>query len=593
MRVRGRNHGARCGSRVGSVNRVGVVGAVGAVGAVGILVLAAGLVAGCAAIPESTPVVVVDEHLGGPQAPTVPAPVPGLNPLSVVRQFVEAGVSHADEHEAARSYLTADAARKWDDAAPIMLLEDDFGTAPFDPAAPDADRRRVVMLRATQIGLLDASGVFRLRREDVVLRLTVLIDNGEWRIDDPPRGLLMRIRDFRATFRVVDLSFVDPDSNMLITDRRWVLNWPPSAVPRRVVGLLLGDPSLDLRGSVINELSGARLTSNVAPAPDGVLTVELTGLGHLNRTQRKLAAAQIARTIGEVVDQPVEILHDGQPLLPDREQWRLEDTRDFVPSMELAPGLPGFVVSNGRIRPIGSNPQGAQVEIANAVSAAQSADGRNFAVVAIEPTGVPRLWVGPPGGLKPVELPATKLSKPNWRRGRNQVWIVADGHRLVSVEIVDGQPRVQPVDATELARYGVVSQLRLSRDGVRIAAIVNNALVVGSVVGTGTQMSIRNTRVLPPPNPTQLVDVDFLGTDHVVVATASLDQPVYESSLDGLTTLSFNPSKLAPPISSIAAVSGRPLLVADRFGVWSSRTASSLWQKVPDFGPNSVPVYPG
>ncbi|HET8643462.1 MAG TPA: hypothetical protein VFM37_16110, partial [Pseudonocardiaceae bacterium] len=69
MRVRGRSH------HVGSVGRVGRVGVVGAVG---ILVLAAGLVAGCAAIPESTPVVVVDEYLGGPQAPTVPAPVPGL-----------------------------------------------------------------------------------------------------------------------------------------------------------------------------------------------------------------------------------------------------------------------------------------------------------------------------------------------------------------------------------------------------------------------------------------------------------------------------------------------------------------------------------
>jgi len=151
---------------------------------------------------------------------------------------------------------------------------------------------------------------------------------------------------------------------------------------------------------------------------------------------------------------------------------------------------------------------------------------------------------------------------------------------------------VQPVDASELTRIGRVTELRLSRDGVRVAAIVNNTLMLGSIVGSGAGMSIRNVRALPPPSPTQLVDVDFIGTDQVVIATASWDTPVYEVSVDGLFWRSFGNSNLTPPISRVAAASARPVLVADQYGVWSADTASSVWQPM-GYGTNAVPVYPG
>jgi len=554
-----------------------------------VVLSAAALAAGCAAIPESTPVVVVDENLGASDGFTVGAPQPGLDPLSVVRLFVEAGVSHADEHQAARSYLTEESARRWDDEAPILVIDDTFGTSPVD--AGGADDRRLVTLRTSKIGQLDQSGVFRLHREPSDFRLTLVKENGEWRITDPPRGLLMRIRDFRATFRVVDLSFVDATSNVLIKDRRWVLNRPASALPGRVVNLLLGEPSADLRGSVVNELSGARLLTNVTQAPDSVLAVDLTGLQQLTDVQRELAAAQIVRSIGDVVNQPVRILIDGERLTPDRPIWRVDDAQKYVPTIDVTPGLPGLVVTNGRVLQIGSNQPAVGVDIANAVSAAQSVDGHKYAVVAAEPSGAPRLWVGPSGDLRPVDLPATSIDRPNWRRARDEVWVVLDGNRLVSVTASTGA--VQAVDVSELTRMGPLSELRLSRDGVRVAAIVGNMLVLGSIVGSGAQMSVRNTRVLPPPSPSPLVDIDFVGTDVVVVATASLDRPLYETSVDGLTTSSFGTANLTLPITSLAAVSGRPVLVADQLGVWSSTTASSVWQREGEFGPNSVPVYPG
>src|SRR5262249_17835592 len=142
------------------------------------------------------------------------------------------------------------------------------------------------------------------------------------------------------------------------------------------------------------------------------------------------------------------------------------------------------------------------IGLPNVVSVGQSADGRNLAVVAAGPGGGPRLWVGSAGDLKPVALPAITLSKPNWRRGRDEVWVVAGGNQVMAVLTGGDAPVAQVVDASELTRLGRVTALRLSRDGVRVAAIVNNALVLGTVVGSGTALSIRNVHVLQPPNPT-------------------------------------------------------------------------------------------
>jgi hypothetical protein len=575
--------------------------------------------AGCAAIPEATPVKVVDENRGGTDEPTVGAPPAGLDELSVVRGFVEAGRSHTDSHRAARSYLTAEAARTWNDTDKISILEDQFDTSPASQNAPDADRRRQVVLRTRQVGWLNQDNVFRPdRRELPPLDLTLIKEDGEWRIANPPVGLLLRIKDFRSTFRVVDLPYVDATSNVLVKDRRWVLNRPTSALPGRVVGLLLGNPSPDLTGAVINELRGAKLLTNVAHAPDNVLTVNLTGVQQLNDTQRELAAAQIASAIGAVVDQPVRILVDGDALTPRQPLWRRDDVKRFEPLVEASAGLPALVVTDGRVVQIQSGRAVDGIGIPNVVSVGQSADGKNFAVVAAEPGGQ-RLWVGPAGGLKPVPLLAPTLSKPNWRRGRDEVWLVAGGNtagsaggntagsaggntagsaggntagggRVVSVSAGGDVPVVQPVDAAELTRQGRVTGLRLSRDGVRVAAIVNNTLMLGSVVGSGAGVSIRNVHPLPPPNPTQMVDVDFVGSDVVMIATASRDTPVYEVSTDGQSWRPFGTSNLTPPLTSIAAVSGRPVLVADQYGVWSATTASSVWES---FGDGAVPMYPG
>jgi hypothetical protein len=454
----------------------------------------------------------------------------------------------------------------------------------------------VVVLKTRQLGRLDRNGVFKLERRALDFTVNLVREGGEWRISNPPAGLLMRSVDFKNSYRAVGVAYVDASSNMLVNDRRWVLSKPESALPGRVIGLLLGDPSEGLADAVVNELRGARIRTNVTVGPDGVLTVDLTAVQPLNDTQRELAAAQIVRSIDDLADQNrlVRILVDGQPLVSGRPEWRPVDAAAFEPEVELSAGLPGLVVTGaGEVVQIGTAGRlpGVAPPVVQSIAQSANVDRQLLAAVAIE-GGRPRLWVGQPDRMQPVDLPAETMSEPTWRGDRDEVWVVVDGNRVMAVTAGGGQPQAQPVDAAEFSRHGRISGLRISRDGVRVAAIVDDDLMLGSIVGARGQSGIRNRVPLEPPNPAQLVDVDWIGTDVLVMATASRDTPVYEASVDGFAWHAFGTSNLTPPITRIAAAFNRPVLVADQNGVWQATTATPVWQPV-GHGQGAVPFYPG
>ena len=93
-----------------------------------------------------------------------------------------------------------------------------------------------------------------------------------------------------------------------------------------------------------------------------------------------------------------------------------------------------------------------------------------LAAVVAGPDGNPQLRVGPFGGdlaVAPVE--AQTMSRPTWRPSGTELWTVVNGRSVVGVALSGtGPPLAYSVDATELARLGPITQLRLSRDGVRM-----------------------------------------------------------------------------------------------------------------------------
>ena len=114
-----------------------------------LLLVLAGL-AGCASVPESSPVQVL-RRVGDGDAPVLPpGPVDGSNALDMVRGFVYASGSSPDRHGAARRFLAPEAA-DWNDGTGVTVLTEQFDTVYPTSVDPESDTR-TVRIRGTALG---------------------------------------------------------------------------------------------------------------------------------------------------------------------------------------------------------------------------------------------------------------------------------------------------------------------------------------------------------------------------------------------------------------------------------------------------------
>jgi hypothetical protein len=158
-----------------------------------------------------------------------------------------------------------------------------------------------------------------------------------------------------------------------------------------------------------------------------------------------------------------------------------------------------------------------------------------------------------------------------------------------------GPVRLLGLDVAELRAMGPLSDLSLSPDGSRVAAVAGGRAVAGAVVvePNGTA-AVRHVRTLRPAEMGQAVALDWRATDQLVVAT-NTDQPIQLVSVDGLTLDRLPSVNLTPPLRAVAAAPGRsPYLVADRTGVWSYAGGDlDAWQQMLGATSSAQPFYPG
>lgn len=566
-------------------------------GALALLLALAGI-AGCATVPGDSSVQVLRKVTDGEAAPPPPGPVDGANPLDLVRGFVYASGSSADRHGAARRFLAPEAGG-WNDGASVTVLDEQFGTVPVASSAETT----TVRIRGTRIGSLSPAGGFVPAEAPVEADVTVVRRDGQWRLSALPDGVFVRLSDFRSNYRTVRVYFVDPIRGVVVPDLRYLPTVPAQAQASRVVEMLLQGPSAALAGAVTSRLPAtARLRSNVAESPDGGLVVDLTGLGDLDDAARRVLAAQVVLSLSEINVPRVRLLVDGTPVLSAKPDLARADVSAAI---ELPPGgdQPALVVSGSRVRHLGGDNSGNPVPgqagngAFDVVSAATSGDGTRLAVVSRE-SGRVHLIVGVDGEqLQASDVMAGSLSRPTWTPGGGEVWSVADGEDVVRVVAAPGTaPRRAPLDAAALAEFGgPVSDLRLSRDGLRVAAVVGSRLVIAAVARSGDgQVTLRNAVELRPVDLGQVVAVDWRSPDTLLVASNRSDRAVSLVSVDGIAYDVVSGSNLTPPLRAVAAAPNRPLLVADQSGVWSfSGGQLDTWRQVAGGMPDAVPFYPG
>lgn len=573
----------------------------------GLLLALAGL-AGCASVPNSSPVQVL-RQVGSDDPAAAPGPVDGSNPLDLVRDFVTASASSTDKHAAARAFLSPQAA-SWDDSAGVTVLDGQIDTVPAPNAADLTSGASTIRVRGTEIGRVTATGSFEPAQSGFFLDVDVVRRDGQWRISRLPDGVVVPLSIFLDDYRTVRTWFVDPVSHLAVADLRYIPSVPATAQPSRVMELLLAGPSDALLGAAVSQLpAGARLRANLALGPDGDLVVDLTRTGDLDENARRLLAAQVVLSLSEVNVASIELLIDGEPALPDHPEWTRDDVSALSADVAPSADVPGLVVAGGRVSQLpGPGPSAALPgPVGNgaydAISAASSDDGQHLAVVARTGDGDTLLVGGGAGGsVVPVALTAPSMTRPTWTPAGNEVWTVlgsagSSGSSSVARVSVDpnAQVRIGRVNADELAAFGPVTDMRLSRDGMRVVAVVAGGLYTGAVARSiDGEVAVRNIRRLRPADLGEVTAADWRSTETLVVITQGPAAQVVQVSVDGLTVSPVLGNNLTPPLTAIAAAPNRALLVTDQGGVWSfSGGEQDAWRQVVGGGPAAVPVYPG
>ncbi|MGH3753915.1 MAG: LpqB family beta-propeller domain-containing protein [Pseudonocardiaceae bacterium] len=553
-------------------------------------------VAGCAAVPSSSDIVV----RSGPEGPRLSAPAGpqrGVDPFRLVRDFIEATGSPAGGHAAARAFLSREAAVNWDDGAGVTVIDDAPGATPQGDAADGVRRIRV---GGPRLGVLTADGSFTPAAGTFSVPLDVVRERDEWRITNPPPGVLVEATAFQRNYRQVRICFVDPNRGTLVPDLRWLPAQPASTLAGRALNLLMAGPSERLTGAVRSALpDGARPRSNVLISRSGRAVINLTGLGALGEQGRRLVAAQIVGTLDGLLPAPLRLLADGEPLVAGQVEWRSADIAGYVPAAGPRPDVPGQAVVTGRLTGLDGAPApgAAGAGALTVLSAARSSPGGELlAAVVAGPDARPQLQVGPAeGDLAAVALDALSMTRPTWRPSGTEVWTVINGRSVVGVALSGtGQSSTYQVNATELEQLGPITDLRLSRDGVRVAAVAGGKLVVAAVVTRPGGVSLRYPQVLREGNLLPTAGVDWARPELLVVASTGLSPQVLSVSVDGLTRRQLSSTNLTGPVTGITAAPGREIVVADATGLWAYSDTQEVWEPLlGGIGPGAVPLYPG
>ena len=554
----------------------------------------------CSIVPTSSPTVQITQAPERPAPDFVSEPLPparGAAPEEVVRGFIDAAASSVPERPVAKEYLTPEAAGTWSDAGGITIISPRFATAASEAGS--------VVVTAELVGTVDQRGIFTVAGTGPFRYDFPLVEvDGEWRISDPPEGLVILETDFERLYDPVDAYFLDPTLRQLVPDPRYLIGG--EAQPTALVERLVQGPSAALTAGVSNPLAGAGLARRVT-VDDQVATVDLTGLDVDATTPLRELSAQLVWSLTRLDDltiRSVVVTLDGEPL--PLEGVPLEQTTDdwtaFDPDATPLETV-GHYLDAGLLRtvedgaPVPGPAGNGDYGLSSAAVSADARTGELTFLAGVRPeAGQSALLAGPYGGELASVLTGPTLSAPTVAATRPEVWVVRDGTEIVRVP---AGSRPQAVSAPTLAGLGRAQVIELSPDGVRVAVVIADPrgvprLHVGTVVRNAEGgVAVRDLpQVAPTLSP--VVDVAWRSNGELwVLAGDPGEEAPYSLGVDGWGLSQQVNSGLPDQPTSLGAAPGRePLVVAGgRLWQWARGTWVTL---VPGREPlaGSAPFYP-
>ena len=268
-------------------------------GALGVLSAAAGVLAGCTALPSSSGVTRSGVAASDTNAliETAPGPGEGDSAEDVVNGFLRAAIAgFSDDFTTAKQFLTERTAAQWKPLETVSAYNG--STEPQVSVAADGSFK----VTSGQVGVLDSLGVFTPAQEGAtyVGEFSLATNStGQWRITGLPHGILLPFSRLMQNFAVSSLAFLSQDRTRFVSELRWYLR--SSQTDSLVSGLLAG-PSSWLSGGAFT-----LIPRNAEPAGRGVVVEAGTATVHLSadsdpasEESRRLMVAQIEQSLVQI-----------------------------------------------------------------------------------------------------------------------------------------------------------------------------------------------------------------------------------------------------------------------------------------------------
>ncbi|MBT2387653.1 hypothetical protein J7E86_29630 [Streptomyces sp. ISL-11] len=547
-------------------------------------------------------------------------PHKNAQPQDLVTGFLEATTSDDPDYETARKYLAKAVRRSWDPARETTVLAE----PPQLRVERSGDREQdyTVTLIGKQVAKVDARHAYKPDEQVYKAQIHVAREDGEWRIDAPPPGLVLGAADFQRIYRSVNKYYFaelgpggsGKDRDVLVADPVYLrkrINPTTSSVKA-----LLDGPTgwLDPVAATAFPTGTRVMDPKLSLDDSSALKLRLNGRGsEANEKQCLRMAAQVLYTVGDQtakVSQVTLLRENGSQMCvlgrlqaqdyaadkaaPGGQQQYFVDAQRRLTSMTEGDGEPRRVAG-----PFGTD-SGAQlrsvaVNRREDHAAGVTGDGQSLYVAALEagtPLGEPRLTAR--GGAK------AGLTAPSWD-GLGDLWVAdqdPDRPRLLRLPGGTGAP--QEVEVPRLDG-GRITGIRVAADGVRIALLVTKddrtKLKLGRVerrVSDGRpSLSVQELRSVAP-RLEQVDAVSWAGGSRLLVAgngPGELQQLQYIETDGSLP----NGSPL-PGITGVRGIAASestakaPALVAERDGGIVRLLPDAGWKQVTK---GSAPVYPG
>ncbi len=460
--------------------------------------------AACAAVPTSGPIEqgpVVDAGESSQFIRVIAAPPSmGASPTEIVRGFLEANASLESDHAIARRYLTPEAAGAWDpDAATTVYQQSSLKLS--EGKGSDINARIAINNRLDTEGTLDP--VDPASTEKIPFTLEQVVDGAsgvpQWRISDPPPGILISDADLRRAYRQYQVHYPSARSSALVPDGRLLPVVGPS-LPTALAQRVLAGPAEWLAPGVRPSApAGTALALGAVPVSNGVALVELTDQAlAATDVQRRDLAAQLTWTLTQLPEvtavrlqvggEPYDV--PGIPELMDRSVWQSRSPDTLTMGSTGEARLPYFVLDGSaviRVSEQGRTALPLEVPEADAlIDLGVSLDQRSAA--AVEPDRR-ALWILPlDPGISEQRIRGSQIGGASFDVD-GRAWFTDAGRILRLV------PNGLPQEVGVLpALAEPITSVHLARDGTRVALVADGVLYLGVIQPSTTGLVIGSVR---------------------------------------------------------------------------------------------------